>query len=143
MQWRNQVGVEHISGNSQLRFGEVGSPLPSSFSNAHFSLRQQLERLKVATPHGSQLMPIHPGSTGGTVDHLMPANNRVWLPDIYNFNSVGLGVEDRYRTGEAEYANAPDTPFMPSEPRVNGIQFNLEHGALMTDLEETSFMAWF
>ncbi|KAL0069880.1 hypothetical protein AAF712_003150, partial [Marasmius tenuissimus] len=144
MEWRKQVGVEQIGNSSQLRLGELGSGPPPSFSNAHFSLRQQFERLKVETPHVPQFTPVHSGSTGGAVDHLLPASNRVWLPDIYNFNSVGLGVEDRYRPEEVEYADAPDNPFMPSEPRVNGVHsFNFDHGALMTDLEETSFMAWF
>ncbi|KAK1226259.1 hypothetical protein PQX77_010732 [Marasmius sp. AFHP31] len=143
LEWRKQVGVEQIGNSSQLRLGELGSGLPPSFSNAHFSLRQQFERLKVEQPHVPQFTPVHSGASGA-VDHLLPASSRVWLPDIYNFNSVGLGVEDRYRPEEVEYADAPDNPFMPSEPRVNGVHsFNFDHGALMTDLEETSFMAWF
>ncbi|KAJ3780693.1 hypothetical protein GGU10DRAFT_414928 [Lentinula aff. detonsa] len=62
------------------------------------------------------------------------------LPDIYSFSTVeGIGVENRYKP-----ASAPPTPFMPSSPRVDKDEkINLEHGALTTDLEETSFMAWF
>lgn len=63
-----------------------------------------------------------------------------WLPDIYSFSTVdGIGVENRYKP-----ALAPPTPFMPSSPRVDeNEKVNFEYGALTTDLEETSYMAWF
>ncbi|KAJ3844566.1 hypothetical protein EV361DRAFT_194264 [Lentinula raphanica] len=63
-----------------------------------------------------------------------------WLPDIYSFSTVdGIGVEHRYKL-----ASAPATPFMPSSPRVDkNEKINFEHGELTTDLEETSYMAWF
>ncbi|KAJ3892799.1 hypothetical protein GG344DRAFT_44607 [Lentinula edodes] len=63
-----------------------------------------------------------------------------WLPDIYSFSTVdGIGVENRYKP-----ASAPPTPFVPSSPRVDeNEKVNFEHGALTTDLEETSYMAWF
>jgi hypothetical protein len=61
------------------------------------------------------------------------------MPDIYQYTSVGVGVEERY-TG----AQAQPTPFIPSSPRVDqNDTFNFDHGALMVDLEETSYMAWF
>ncbi|KAF5382336.1 hypothetical protein D9757_008469 [Collybiopsis confluens] len=66
-----------------------------------------------------------------------------WLPDIYSFHSAGVGVDETYSYRE-NFAQAPPTPFMPSSPRVGEDEkINLDHGALMMDLEETSFMAWF
>ncbi|KAJ3862360.1 hypothetical protein EV359DRAFT_45366, partial [Lentinula novae-zelandiae] len=63
-----------------------------------------------------------------------------WLPDIYSFSTVdGIGVENRYKP-----PSAPSTPFVRSSPRVDeNEKVNFEHGALTTDLEETSYMAWF
>ncbi|KAJ4491601.1 hypothetical protein C8J55DRAFT_450236 [Lentinula edodes] len=63
-----------------------------------------------------------------------------WLPDIYSFSTVdGIGVENRYKP-----PSAPPTPFVASSPRVDeNEKVNFEHGALTTDLEETSYMAWF
>lgn len=61
------------------------------------------------------------------------------MPDIYQYAIAGVGVEERY-TG----AQAQPTPFIPSSPRVDqNDTFNFDHGALMVDLEETSYMAWF
>ncbi|KAL0581180.1 hypothetical protein V5O48_000870 [Marasmius crinis-equi] len=146
MNWRAQVGIDQVmsENDSQLRLGEVGSVTPPSFSGSHFSLRQYLEQLQNTVPHGPLFMAVPHGPASTSMDHLMPTNNRVWLPDIYSFNSVGVGVEDRYGGSTAEFATAQPTPFMPSEPRVTKMdQFNFDHGALMTELEETSFMAWF
>ncbi|ESK95817.1 hypothetical protein Moror_12429 [Moniliophthora roreri MCA 2997] len=135
LQWRSmQTGADvTMSANiSQVRLGEVGAPyLPPSFSGVHLTLCQYLEHLKSMAP--LSVTPVH-----SVVDHA-PAQSNHWLPDIYKFNSVGVGVEDRYRL-----ASAPPTPFMPSEPRVGEQEnFNFDHGALVTDLEETSYMAWF
>lgn len=69
----------------------------------------------------------------------MHSASDAWLPDIYQFSSVGLGTEERYT-----FASAQPTPFIPSLPRVGQNEsFNFDHGALTADLEETSYMAWF
>jgi hypothetical protein len=63
------------------------------------------------------------------------------MPDIYQYASAGVGVEERYTGAQAQ---TQPTPFIPSSPRVDqNDTFNFDHGALMVDLEETSYMAWF
>ncbi|KAG7088272.1 hypothetical protein E1B28_012286 [Marasmius oreades] len=136
MNWRTQAGIDQtkFGNDAQLRLGEVGNCILPSFSGSHFMLRQYLEHLRNITPMMPLSIPAPPSTA--TIDHLLSSNNRAWLPDIYSFNSVGVGVEG--------YATSPPTPFMPSEPRVKNLEsLNFDHGALMTDLEETSFMAWF
>ncbi|KAF9071212.1 hypothetical protein BDP27DRAFT_1419250 [Rhodocollybia butyracea] len=85
---------------------------------------------------GSGSTYMHPGHP--SIPPRLP-----YLPNIYSFSSGGIGVEDRYSYREV-FASAPPTPFMPSSPRVGEDEvFNLDHGALTTHLEETSYMAWF
>ncbi|KAF9267292.1 hypothetical protein L218DRAFT_955171 [Marasmius fiardii PR-910] len=134
--WRAQAGIEQIKSDTHLRLGEVGTCIPPSFSGSHFMLRQYLEQLSGIRGVMPLSIPVPPSIN--TIDHLLPTNNRAWLPDIYTFNSAGIGIE--------VFATSPPTPFMPSEPRVSSSlegTLNFDHGALMTDLEETSFMAWF
>ncbi|KAK7056963.1 hypothetical protein VNI00_002681 [Paramarasmius palmivorus] len=136
LQWRSSqsgADVPMSVNTSQVRLGDVGaSYVPPSFSGAHLTLCQYLEHLKSVTP--SLVMP-----SPASIMEYTPSPSNDWLPDIYRFNSMGVGIEDRYR-----FASAPPTPFMPSEPRVGEQEsFNFDHGALMTDLEETSYMAWF
>lgn len=71
--------------------------------------------------------------------------HRPWMPDIYSFTTAaGVGVESRYPSYREKFASPQQSPFMPSSPRVGEDEnINFDHGALMTDLEETSFMAWF
>lgn len=85
-----------------------------------------------------------------------------WLPEIYQFHSVGLGIEDRYNMSALVQAkqqllqqqHQQHSPggttiqaavgVLPSSPRIaENANFNFEHGALALDLSETSFMAWF
>ncbi|KAE9405690.1 hypothetical protein BT96DRAFT_988202 [Gymnopus androsaceus JB14] len=64
----------------------------------------------------------------------------------FDFDSfaAGVGVESRYPSYREKFASPQQSPFMPSSPRVGEDEnINFDHGALMTDLEETSFMAWF
>lgn len=70
-----------------------------------------------------------------------PAPSDTWLPDVYRFSSVGLGLDDRYKTPIPQ----PTTPFVPSLPRVAETKdFNFDYGDLTIGLvEETSYMAWF
>ncbi|KIK57141.1 hypothetical protein GYMLUDRAFT_98786 [Collybiopsis luxurians FD-317 M1] len=111
-----------------------------------------------SVPTGSGFQPLPGGVTFGQTQHSFDfnflgrptrplphrsQNPPTWLPDIYAFHSVGVGVDEKYSYRE-KFASAPPTPFMPSSPRVEKDErINLDHGALMTDLEETSFMAWF
>jgi hypothetical protein len=82
----------------------------------------------------------------------VPANNGTFgfaethgdahLPDIYHFNSNGLGVEDGFPG--IKVAVSQESPFTPSVPRIDGSEsVNFDFGALSTELEDTSFMAWF
>ena len=71
------------------------------------------------------------------------ASSDSWMPDIYRFSSVGLGLEDRYSIPSPQ---VPVTaPFVPSLPRVTETKdFNFDYGDLTVGLvEETSYMAWF
>jgi hypothetical protein len=117
--------------------------LPPSFMNVHSSLSRYLEQI-IAT-HPMQI----PDFTLLTSNIRQPprqyiqpsgtARSDEWLPDIYRFNTVGVGVEERYTV-----ALAQPTPFMPSEPRVaENETFNFDYGALTSGLTETSYMAWF
>ncbi|KAF5330267.1 hypothetical protein D9758_014459 [Tetrapyrgos nigripes] len=108
-------------------------PCPS-FLAAHVSLQQYLARLQHA-------LPMTSASVIPTQAYTFQDPSRSYLPDIYHFNSAGIGIEERYRI-QTPFASAPPTPFMPSSPRVDPDEdFHFDHGALATDLEETSFMA--
>lgn len=68
------------------------------------------------------------------------------LPDIYHFSSMGVGVEGRYSFTPATSTQQQQKTnlFVPSSPRIaEDEKFNFDHGALMAELEETSYMAWF
>jgi hypothetical protein len=69
------------------------------------------------------------------------APSDTWLPDIYQFSSVGLSLDDRYAIPSTQ----PQTPFVASLPRVaESKDFNFDYGDLTVGLvEETSYMAWF
>ncbi|KAJ6525276.1 hypothetical protein DFH09DRAFT_1188758 [Mycena vulgaris] len=74
------------------------------------------------------------------------AEAETWLPDVYHFSSMGVGIDERYRIGGSGegFAAAQPTPFIPSEPRIAATDaFNFDHGALTADIAETSYMAWF
>lgn len=85
--------------------------------------------------------------------HPPPQNSdldaETWLPDVYRFASMGVGIDERYHIGGRAnggdgFAAAQPTPFMPSEPRIAATDaFNFDHGALTAELAETSYMAWF
>ncbi|KAF8158547.1 hypothetical protein B0H34DRAFT_709315 [Crassisporium funariophilum] len=128
----------HMShaGNSQLQ-----PTLPSSFDNVHTRISQYAERIEARSV--SQAMDLTKPARcllNMNTDLASPPLQDSWLPDIYRFSSVGLGVEERYT-----FASAQPTPFIPSSPRVaENVKFNFDHGALTIDLvEETSYMAWF
>ena len=120
--------------------------LPASFSNAHEFIAQSAERIAVRASTG-QAMDLdfvslpRGGSSLSTssASNLDPATE-TFLPDIYHFSTLGLGVEERYTC-----ASAKATPFIPSSPRVaENENFNFDHGAMSMELvEETSYMAWF
>ncbi|KAJ7510220.1 hypothetical protein B0H11DRAFT_2216027 [Mycena galericulata] len=74
----------------------------------------------------------------------------VWLPDVYHFASMGVGIDERCcigggNSGEGSFASAQPTPFIPSEPRIaaNDAAFNFGHGALIAELADTSYRVWF
>ncbi|KAJ7288137.1 hypothetical protein C8J57DRAFT_1445609 [Mycena rebaudengoi] len=113
--------------------------LPPSFLQAHAKIKRYAEDMTFGPAPSTSTAPHHHNGVG--LDH-----SEAWLPDVYRFNSVGVGVEERYRIGgtTAEFALAQPTPFMPSEPRIApNDAFNFDHGALTAELAETSYMAWF
>ncbi|KAJ4481960.1 hypothetical protein J3R30DRAFT_3286103 [Lentinula aciculospora] len=121
---------------------EASCRLSSEFNDSHPLLTQYLQDL-YRNPPVLPLLPVLP--LRSYLDHYPSQPHRYdgtgpWLPDIYSFSTIdGIGVENRY-----QLASAPPTPFMPSSPRVDKDEkINLEYGALTTDLEETSYMAWF
>ncbi|KAK7469361.1 hypothetical protein VKT23_003837 [Stygiomarasmius scandens] len=106
--------------------------LPTSFLSTHKVLRQYLAQLQ-HSPIASTVPSVPPPTF--SAQH----TSNSYLPDIYHFNTAGIGIEERYH-----FATAPPTPFMPFSPRVDPeMVFHFDHGALATDLEETSYMAWF
>ncbi|KIM35921.1 hypothetical protein M413DRAFT_32151 [Hebeloma cylindrosporum] len=149
-------GSEKASQMSYAGYPQPRPSLPAAFSNVHESITQSAERIAVrwsappaagndfpTSPRGShQLMGL--ASTSG--DIVKSSNSdpgtveETWLPDIYHFSTLGLGVEERYT-----FASAKPTPFIPSSPRVaENENFNFDHGAMSMELvEETSYMAWF
>ncbi len=139
LQWRtNTPGGDGIS---QV-YAQSNSFLSPAFNNVHYSLCRYLEQLRYASP--PPVLPSPSSSRSIQGQQIPPGFNAIfdtWLPDIYSFNSVGVGIDERYKQ---KFASAPPTPFMPSSPRVGEKEpFNFDHGALMTELEETSYMAWF
>jgi hypothetical protein len=126
--------------------------LPDSFSNVHAYLVRYAQQIKFPAPPN----PYHPHHQTTAQHNLfshpqsgipLPASSATdpiatgesWMPDIYQYTSAGVGVEERYTRAQEQ-----PTPFIPSSPRVDQNEtFNFDHGALMVDLEETSYMAWF
>jgi hypothetical protein len=128
--------------NQQLTHLQPVDKLPTSFSDAHPTLIGYAEQLKFTSPARIPEIISAPMNTyrqshyRSTAD---PQGSDSWLPDIYRFTSVGVGVEERYA-----YASPQPTPFTPSSPRVaENESFNFDHGAFTIDLAETSYMAWF
>jgi hypothetical protein len=119
--------------------------LPESFSDVHPFLVRYAEQIKfTAAPVPPNTYHLHRQATVQRNPHPVSASDpkaigESWMPDIYQYASVGVGVEERYTRAQAQ-----PTPFIPSSPRVDEKDpFNFDHGALMVDLEETSYMAWF
>jgi hypothetical protein len=150
-------GSEKASQMSYAGYPQPRPSLPASFSNVHEFIAQSAERIAVqssappapgnnaTSPRGSLAhQPTGLASTSGDIassSDLDPATvQETWLPDIYHFSTLGLGVEERYT-----FASAKPTPFIPSSPRVaENENFNFDHGAMSMELvEETSYMAWF
>ncbi|KAF8630842.1 hypothetical protein AX17_005201 [Amanita inopinata Kibby_2008] len=121
--------LQHQSNNP---YDEQPLDLLPSFQNVHPSLVQFAEQIKYTSP-------ARLSSFNGAHNPEPNPSSEAWLPDIYQFSSAGMDVEERYT-----FASAQPTPFIPSSPRVaENETFNFDHGALTVDLEETSYMAWF
>lgn len=125
----------------QLTHHQPTGGLPTSFSDAHPILVGYAEQLRFTGT--SARMPdliTAPMNTYRQSHYRTTADlqgSESWLPDIYRFSSIGVGVEERY-------ASSQPTPFTPSSPRVaENENFNFDHGAFTFDLAETSYMAWF
>ncbi|KAJ7781753.1 hypothetical protein DFH07DRAFT_791344 [Mycena maculata] len=111
-----------------------GAQLPPAFRHAHPILARYADEMTFA-PAGA---PVPPQDARPDAE--------AWLPDVYHFASMGVGIDERYRIGgrEEAFAAAQPTPFIPSEPRIAANDaFNFDHGALTAELAETSYMAWF
>ncbi|KAJ7677462.1 hypothetical protein B0H17DRAFT_1079230 [Mycena rosella] len=113
-----------------------GAQLPPSFQHAHPTLARYAEEMTFAPAR------VPPPPQDSALD------TETWLPDVYRFASMGVGIDERYRIGGSAggdgFAAAQPTPFMPSEPRIAATDaFNFDHGALTAELAETSYMAWF
>lgn len=70
------------------------------------------------------------------------------LPDIYHFSSMTDSIDEKHNfqflTVPVSSARQVRNLFVPSSPRIaEDEKFNFDHGALMSELEETSYMAWF
>lgn len=135
VQWRNTLPQGGNDQQPSQTSSGTHALLPPSFINAHPSLSRYAEHIKVTTPSTALADFSSPARENNKLDSPTPA----WLPDVYRFNSSGVGIDERY-----SFATAPATPFMPSEPRVaKNESFNFEYGALTAELEDTSYMAWF
>ncbi|KAJ7095719.1 hypothetical protein B0H15DRAFT_826810 [Mycena belliarum] len=125
-------------GSTPVPASVSGAQLPPAFRHAHATLARYAEEMTFAAPRVplTHPPPLEAGSTAET-----------WLPDVYHFASMGVGIDERYRIGGSNsdgFAAAQPTPFMPSEPRIAATDaFNFDHGALTADIAETSYMAWF
>ncbi|TFK69541.1 hypothetical protein BDN72DRAFT_767830 [Pluteus cervinus] len=120
--------------------------LAVELDGAHPMLVDFAGQLSLVKPdESSRGQPSSSSSSDGNIYHHHQAQSQrpdTWLPEIYQFTSVGIGIEDRYNF--SAIATAQPTPFVPSSPRVaEHANFNFDHGAFTVDLAETSFMAWF
>lgn len=117
--------------------------LPAPFDHAHGVLTTWVQRSSTS----SHLPTVHQedydaGSSSSSVPRISELGpSDTWLPEIYQFSSIGLSLDDRYATPSTQ----PPTPFVASLPRVaESKAFNFDHGDLTVGLvEETSYMAWF
>jgi len=120
--------------NSNMRYSQPQACIPPSFTNAHPSLSECVEKLvecaKTSAPQQDSWEQQPPNIAPG----------EPWMPDIYDYSSLGFGLDDRYAI-----ATSQPTPFTPSSPRIAANKdYNFDHGALtMSLVEETSYMAWF
>jgi len=138
--------------------------LPRSFAQAHPFLGDRAERMGLNAPtdrprgigsspvtctNPSQTTetrsasPVSPSSLEATSTG--PADS---LPDIYHFSSVVDSVDERHQfsllAAPVSSTRRTRSLFVPSSPRIaKDEKFNFDHGALMSELEETSYMAWF
>lgn len=151
-------GSEKAFQMSYAGYPQPRPSLPAPFSNAHEFIAQSAERIAVrssappapcneslTSPRGSSShqptgLALTSGDVAKSSDLDTTTVQETWLPDIYHFSTLGLGVEERYT-----FASAKPTPFIPSSPRVaENESFNFDHGAMSMELvEETSYMAWF
>ncbi|KAF5361070.1 hypothetical protein D9756_004646 [Leucocoprinus leucothites] len=138
--------------------------LPPSFAKAHPLLSDQAERMgldaPVVRPRGAgppssaSTSSSHTGHTRST-SPVSSATIRTSgglvesLPNIYHFSSMVNSVDEKYSlpplaTSVNTTRRQPQNLFVPSSPRIGEDEkFNFDHGALMSELEETSYMAWF
>ncbi|EAU85818.2 hypothetical protein CC1G_05035 [Coprinopsis cinerea okayama7 len=142
-------------GTSYTRHSEP-RPLPTPFKRAHPFLIGKVETILSSMAASGSSATTPPTTSTSSLNRILdrgppppePPTRRSnslpppesWLPDIYKFSSLGLGLEDRYN-----FASSQPTPFTPSSPRVaENKDFNFDHGDITVELvEETSYMAWF
>ncbi|KXN83107.1 hypothetical protein AN958_01778 [Leucoagaricus sp. SymC.cos] len=145
--------------------------LPSSFAKAHHVLGNHAERMRLNAPMvrprgGGGSEHAGPSSiSSATSSHtartrsVSPVSPLVRsdtgqlpesLPDIYHFSSSLVDIDERYGftpisvTGSSSSSRKTQNFFVPSSPRIaEDEKFNFDHGALTSELEETSYMAWF
>lgn len=146
-QWHNNAQSADNGSHSMYSGYQHTTPpppvhLPPAFSDVHPSLARYAEQIKLSSPlqvpfTSAQTSHLSQGQAAQGGPESPPSD--AWLPDIYQFTSVGVGIEERYT-----FASAQPTPFIPSSPRIaENANFNFDHGALTADLAETSYMAWF
>lgn len=127
--------------NSNMRYSQPQARIPPSFTNAHPGLSEYAEKLIECAKTSASLYPSAPQQDSW---EQQPALNitpgESWMPDIYDYSSLGFGLDDRYAI-----ATSQPTPFTPSSPRIaENKDYNFDHGALTPSLvDETSYMAWF
>ncbi|TFK39044.1 hypothetical protein BDQ12DRAFT_682922 [Crucibulum laeve] len=119
------------------------SSVPSCFAHVHLDIYQCAERMRSASPSPATAQEYTMASSNFHPTKEPPPGDTQsdsWLPDVYGFASVGLGIDERYT-----FALSQPTPFVPSSSRVaENANYNFDHGALTAGLvEETSYMAWF
>lgn len=127
--------------NSNMRYSQPQALIPPSFTNAHPSLSESAEKLTECAKTSASLYLSAPQQDSW--EQQPPSNiapGESWMPDIYDYSSLGFGLDDRYAI-----ATSQPTPFTPSSPRIaENKDYNFDHGALTPSLvDETSYMAWF
>lgn len=124
--------VETASISRSIGSSSSSSPTSADSGSQHWHHQRDRGGRQGGQPSGGALSEIVSPSD---------SSNGTWLPDIYRYSSVGLGLGDRYQVPFPQ----PPTPFVPSLPRVAETKdFNFDYGDLTVGLvEETSYMAWF